>query len=268
MWEVVQEPFFQMALLNALLTGCLCGYLGVFVVLKRIVFVSVALSQMAALGVAVGFFMGIYPRVSAMAFTMLGIVLLAMPYSEKNTSRESILGYIYAMAAVTAVVLIAKNPIGEAHGLDLVCGNVLYTTQKDLIMLIVIVLAVVVLHLFYFKEFIFVSFDRDTAQTTGIKPGVFEFLLYISFGLIISVSMQTSGVMFIFASLVIPAMIGLCVARHIFRVFFSAVVSAAVCVTAGFYVSYVCDLPSSSTIVLFYGVLFLSVKGITFLAKK
>ncbi|MEW6163108.1 MAG: metal ABC transporter permease [Nitrospirota bacterium] len=75
MLEIFKEPFMQTALLGGLITACLCAYLGVFVILKRIVFMGVALSQVAALGVASGLFVGVNPIISAFVLTLFGIIL-------------------------------------------------------------------------------------------------------------------------------------------------------------------------------------------------
>ncbi len=111
MFEVFSQPFMLIALFTAALTAVSCAYLGVFMILKRVIFMGIALSQAAALGVAGGMFIGISPLLGAFIATLLAIVLFWIPFSEKVISREALLGFVYAFSAAAAVILIAKNPL-------------------------------------------------------------------------------------------------------------------------------------------------------------
>ncbi|MEW6163259.1 MAG: metal ABC transporter permease, partial [Nitrospirota bacterium] len=180
-----------------------------------------------------------------------------IPLTEKNISKESLLGYTYAFCAATAVILIAKNPLAEARGLNLVSGNLLYTTWQDLKILGIASILIIALHTIFFKEFIFVSFDRETAFATGLKTDLLDFLLYLTIGIVISLSMKICGVIFVFASLIIPALIGLISARRIGMIFFVSCIASALCVTIGLFLSFTWDLPSGPTIVGMYSLLFI-----------
>jgi len=266
--NILKEPFLQAALLAGAISSIACAYLGVFVILKRVVFMGIALSEIAALGIAIGLFIGISPIIGALIFTFIGIILFWLPYNEKRLSRESIIGFAYAFSACLSVILIAKNPLVESRGLNLISGNLLYTTRMDLFVLGVASIIVLVLHAIFFKEFIFISFDRETAFTTGIKTDILDFVLYLTIGLMISVSMKTCGVIFVFASLVIPPMTALIISRKIGMIFISSCLSALVCVISGLFISYIFDLPSSPTIVGLYSILFIMLFGITLIRKS
>jgi len=268
MFEIFTEPFMQTALLGGLIVGSLCAYLGVFVVLKRIVFVGIAISEVAALGVAIGLFVGINPVLSAFILTLFAVLLLGFPFLEKVMSRECMIGFTYALCAALTVILIAKNPLAEAHGLNLVSGNLLYMTWADIRLLGGVFIVIAIIHLIYFKEFIFVSFDRETATTTGINANISDFFLYLTIGIVVSVSMKVCGVIFVFASLIIPAMAGVLVAKKIKYIFIYSILIASLCVFGGLYASYKMDLPSAPSIVVFYGLFFCVLAGMKLLLSK
>lgn len=265
MLEIFREPFMQTALLGSLITACICAYLGVFIILKRVVFVGIVLSQAAALGLALGLFIGVDPLLGAFILTLLGVLLFWVPFTEKNISRETLLGFTYAFCASLAIILIAKNPLATAKGFDLIAGNILFITGRDLIILGVVSLFIIAVHAIFFKEFVFISFDRETALTTGLKANRLDLLLYMTIGIVISLSMRISGVIFVFASLIIPAMIGLILARRLGMIFFISSTAAAMCVVIGLSLSYLWDLPSSLTVVGVYSALFLGLYGLLFL---
>lgn len=255
MFDAFKEPFIRTALAAGLLTSCLCAYLGCFVILKRIVFMGVVLAEAAALGVALGLFIGLNPTASALMLTFTAILLLWIPFAEKNISREALLGFIYCLCAAVSVILIAKNPLAESRGVNLISGNLLYTTAADLQSLAVIAAIILAIHIVFFKEFIFISFDRDTALTTGLKANRLDFLLYVTIGTAVSLSMKVCGVVFVFASLVIPAMAGLLIAKRMSGIFVVSTVFAALSTVCGVWLSYHWDLPTGPSVVAVLGVL-------------
>ena len=126
--EMLRAPFLRYALVAGLLAGSVCAFLGTYVILRRIVFLGVALSQAAALGVALGLFVGWNPEATASGLTLLTALLFSLSGRHRVLSQESVIGWAYVVAAGVAIILIAKNPIAEAHGLDVVSGSLLFAT--------------------------------------------------------------------------------------------------------------------------------------------
>jgi len=267
MLEIFKEPFMQRALIGGILSSGLCAYLGVFVILKRIVFMTVALAQIAALGISLGLFIGLNPDLTGFILTMAALVLFWFPFTEKNISRESLLGFSYCLAAAFSIILIAKNPLAEARGLNLISGNLLYITWQDIKILGLASFLIIVLHVIFFKKFIFVAFDKETALTTGLKANMLDFFLYITIGIMISLSIKICGVIFVFASLIIPAMTGLLIARRMGKIFVLSSLVAVSCLFTGLWLSYKWDLPSGPAIVSLYGILFIALAGINMIKQ-
>lgn len=276
----LQLEFMQLALAAGLLVGCTCAWLGVYLILKRIVFVGVALSQVSAVGFALGLFLqGLVPHdhggvehdaiawVVSFTVTFGGVVAFWLPWAERRISKESILGYAYAAAAALSVLIIAKNPGGELQDLDLLSGNLLFVNGRDVLLVAGVCLTVCLVHAVLWKEFVFVSLDRDTARTLGLPARLYDFLIYMSIGATISVAMHRVGVLFVFASLILPALTGLLVASRLVTAVLTAVGSAAVGVTAGLLLSFQFDLPTGPAVVLCYAVLCLAGAGISALRR-
>lgn len=202
--EILNETFFRYALISGVIIGGLCAYLGIYIILRRIVFIGLALSEIAALGVALGLFLGWKTDVVSLISVLLGTIFFWKPYRSESYTNESLVGFVYAMASAVGVLLIVKNPAIESAGIDLIGGNILYTTTSDIWTLLVLSIIVFTLHIALAKEFLFVSFDRETASTVGLKTNLYEFLLYISIGVVIALSMRTGGIIFVFGSLIIP----------------------------------------------------------------
>ena len=246
----------QNALVAALTSGALCAYLGVYVHLKRIIFIGGALSEVAALGVAAGLYVGVWPEAVASVLTVLVALLLWLPDRRGLLDREAVLGLVYCVAAAAAIILLAVNPMAEAHGVDLVSGNLLYTMGGDILLLSLLAAGTLSLHLILFPRFLFVSFDPETARTLGFDERIVDFLFYFTLGLSISVSMKTTGILFVFASMVIPPMLGLILCRRVWAVFVVAVFVALAAGVMGLWVSFHWDLPTGPTVVCVEGAVF------------
>lgn len=254
----LREAFLLNALGAALLSGTLCAFLGVYVHLKRIIFIGIALSEVAALGVAAGLYVGIWPEAAASVLTVLVALLFWWPGRQGFLSREAILGLVYCVAAALAILLLAANPMAEAHGVDLVSGNLLYTMGDDIVLLCLLAGGIFALHLLLFPRLLFVSFDPETARSLGLGEGTAEFLIYLTLGLCIAVSMKTTGILFVFSSMVIPPMVGLVLCRRVWMVFVVAVSVAAAAGFLGLWVSFAWDLPTGPTIVCVEGLFFVA----------
>jgi ABC-type Mn2+/Zn2+ transport system permease subunit len=254
--DFFKEAFLLNALAAALISGALCAFLGVYVHLKRILFIGIALSEVAALGVAAGLYVGTWPEASAAVLTVLVALLFWWPGRAGFLSRESFLGFVYCVAAALAILLLAANPMAEAHGVDLVSGNLLYTMGDDILLLSLLAIGTLTLHLILFPRFLFVSFDPETARTLGIEERTVEFLMHLTLGLCIAVSMKTTGILFVFSSMVIPPMVGLVLCRRVWAVFVAAVVTALAAGFLGLWASFAWDLPTGPAIVCAEGVLF------------
>ncbi len=253
LWEMLGEPFIWTGFTAAAFTAVVCAYLGVFVIWKRIVFVSVALAETAGLGVALGYFLGLHPQVTPLLLTTAAILFFWHYLEHRHTQRESMVGLVYCLAGAVAIILIAKNPLAHAHGLDIISGNFLYARRPEILNLAFICGLVMLVQLSCEKEFVSVAFDRDFARSTGIKTKSWEFLFYLSLGLAISFTMRISGLIFVFGSLLVPALTGLLLGQRTGRIFLISVIFALAGTLLGFVGSYYWDLPTSPFIVAVYG---------------
>lgn len=254
---------FRDALYGALVLSVVCAALGVYVVLRRIVFVGAAIAQLSSLGIALAIWLsGMgwltaatgHPVAFALVFALAGSMVFALGGGRMTIPPDAAIGVTYAVAAAAGILLIAKASHGEVHDIFLQ-GNILGITRSDTLVLIGVSVPVLLLHLVFYKEFLFVSFDRETARTLGYNVKFWNLLLYFTLGLVIAFAMQFAGVMLVFNYLVLPAVTGLLVARSMGGIFVVAVLSALVASFVGFTLSVPFDLPSGPAIIATSGVI-------------
>ncbi|MGH2669635.1 MAG: metal ABC transporter permease, partial [bacterium] len=173
----------------------------------------------------------------------------------------------YVLAAALATVFIAKNPVGEARALTMLFGNILSVPPHELAALALVSVAVTLIHLQFRKEFLFVSFDFETAAAQGVKARFWDLLLYLTLGVAIAFAIRSSGVLVTFALLVVPAMGARLLTAGVDAMFAAAVGLGTLSVPIGLGAAFTFNLPTGATISLTVAGLFAGVLAARGLAR-
>ncbi|MFH1132184.1 MAG: iron chelate uptake ABC transporter family permease subunit [Pseudomonadota bacterium] len=250
------------------------SYLGLHVIKRKVIFVDLALAQIAALGATVGFLFGMDPTSNAafifsMVFTFVGAAIFALTrLRSERIPQEAVIGLVYALAAAIAILVIDKSPHGAEHIKDLLTGTILWVQWPEIIGAAVAYSFVGLFHYLLRHRFILITEDPSGAYQSGVWVRFWDFLFYLSFGFVISFSVQTAGVLLVFVFLVAPAIMAVLLTdRWLYQLIVGWGMGTLVTVLALF-VSYVLDLPSGPTVVAFYGVVLLLVSLAAFWFKS
>lgn len=249
MIAMLEQSFILYALLASVLAGGVSAYLGVYVLLRRIVFVGIALAQIATLGVAVGHLLRLHQAEAAFGMSLVGVTFFAMQRQRGRIPRESAIGVAYAAASAFTIICVSKNPLGEMDVLSLVFGNVLGVTEHQLYILAALAAGAVLLHWLFHKELLFTAFDPEMAESLGYRIRWWEFFFYLILGVTFSLSVSVAGVLVIFSYLVIPATAALILDVGMHATFLVAVAIGIIAGGGGVVLSYQWDLPTGPTIV-------------------
>lgn len=234
---------------------------GVFIVLRRAVFVGAALAQVSSFGVAVALWLGgalgvasghqlpAWGQPLALVMTLGAAVAMAVQYRERSLPRETMIGVVYAAAAALAILVVAITPGGESEGMNLLFGNVLTISFAEVIGLAMLAGLVGLVHVFFFRKFLFSSFDPDMATALGLRARWWNVLLFLTIGVTISFAIRAAGALVIFNFLVLPAATGLILASRMRGVLAVSMLAGLVASVTGIAISYVWDWPTGPTIV-------------------
>jgi zinc/manganese transport system permease protein len=252
--EILWVPF----LACLVLTG-IHAYLGLHVLARGVIFVDLALAQVAALGMAVAFLAG-HPIQSdaaywyALAFTLAGAALFAgTRTSHAHIPQEAIIGIVYAVSAAAAILVVDRAPQGGEHIKQLLVGSILTVTSGEVGRLALLYAIVGALHWLARRPLLEISLDPDGAAAAGRRIGLWDFLFYASFGLVVTSSVRVAGVLLVFAYLIVPAAVGaLLTASVAGRLAVGWALGFGVSVL-GLWSSFVLDLPTGATVVATFG---------------
>lgn len=249
------------------------SYLGLHVIKRKVIFVDLALAQIAALGATVGFLFGMDPSslsafIFSMAFTFIGAAVFALTRLRSDrVPQEAVIGLVYAMAAAVAILVIDKSPHGAEHIKDLLTGTILWVKWPEIISSAVAYSLVGVVHFVLRRRFILITEDPDAAFAAGMWVRMWDFLFYLTFGFVITFSVRTAGVLLVFVFLVAPAITAALLTASWRRQLAIGWGMGTLVTVVALYLSYVLDIPSGPTVVAFYGLVLLLVALFVYVLK-
>jgi ABC-type Mn2+/Zn2+ transport system permease subunit len=262
----------QFLLRNSLYIGLLVGFgcplVGVFLVLRRMIFLGVALPQISSTGVALALSMHIWfghldvfhgaeehtlAFVGSVSFSLVAILALAYMERRGRGMSEGRIGTVYVVATAASILLLAKCPTAERGWLSLFKGEIITISDADLKLTFVTLALVIAALMTFRKEFLLVSFDRDMAVTLKKKVVLWDMWLYVLVGLTISMAVLSVGPLITFGFMLVPPLVAHLFARNMRQFAILASSIGGFTAFAGFYFSYRWDLPVGATDVVMLG---------------
>jgi ABC-type Mn2+/Zn2+ transport system permease subunit len=260
-----------------LLVGLICPLVGVYLVLRRLIFMGVALPQISSCGIAFAFALqawGVLPHIhetesriaffGSILFTVPTILALSLLVRRGGGSVEGRLGTVYVLAGAWSILLLVTNPLGEHGLLDMLKGEIIAVSNADLARAAVTFAGVAVTLFVFHKEFLLVSFDREMAITLKKKAALWDALLFLLIGLTISMAVLSVGPLVSFGFLLIPPLIAHVLARNMWQFALFASGFGGLSGLVGFYFAYRWNLPVGPTDVALLGVIY----GVVFAGHK
>lgn len=251
-----------------LLIGLMCPVIGCYLILRRLVFLGVALPQVASAGVALTLSLHVWvgsdsvfqfltesPFTGSVVFTLIAIVALACIERWGRGAGEGGLGALYVLTTAASILILAKCPTAEASWLSLFKGEIVSVGAHDVIVTGISFAIALTLLTIFAKELLLVSYDREMAITLRKTVFAWDLLLYLMIGLVIAVAVLTVGPLVTFGFLVIPPLVVHPWAGRMRRFFILSAILGIVCSFLGFWIAYRYDLPVGPTDVTLLGVL-------------
>ncbi len=241
-----------------ILTGIHC-YLRLHVVTRGVIFVDLALAQVAALGTTAALLFGFelgspMAYYSSLGFTFIGAAIFALGrFRDEKVPQEAIIGIVYAVCSATAILVLDRAPHGHEAIRAMLVGSILYVTWPGVLKTFLIYAAVGLIHFFLRNRFLLISVNVQEAWNRGLWVRWWDFVFYVTFGFVVTSSVQIAGVLLVFSYLVAPAVCAmLFVNRILYRLFLGWALGFIASV-AGMIVSVRWDLPTGASIVSSFG---------------
>lgn len=261
--ELMLPPFVACMILVAMLS-----YLGLHVIAREVIFVDLSLAQMAALGSLSALLFHVAPEspttyVFALLATAIGAFLFALTRTSTHGAvpgggrvpQEAFIGIVYVVASAAAVLVANKVPGGGEAVEKTLVGSLLWVTWPTILKLAIAYAALGVFQFLLRRRFLTISFHPEEAERQGWKIRAWDFLFYLSFGVVITLAVPIAGVLMVFSFLVVPAVIANLFTTDKRRLTIISWSSGALASILGLWLSYTKDLPTGPLVVCMYGLL-------------
>jgi zinc/manganese transport system permease protein len=255
--EVLFWPF----LACLILTG-IHVYLGIHVISRKVIFVDIALAQIAAFGATVAFLLGHDPKSwGAYGWSLMFAVLAAAVFALTRTRhervpQEAVIGITYATASAAAILLADISPHGAEHLHDLLAGSIVWVTPQQIVWTALVYSGLGLFHVVFRKRFLEISLRPDEAYARGVNVRLWDFLFYLSFGFVITSSVQIAGVLLVFCYLVAPSVFAVMFFDDLKSRLITGWTMATLVSAVGLSFSY--DRPSGPTIIVGFAIALLA----------
>ncbi len=253
--EIMLRPFVACMILVTI-----HSYLGLHVIAREVIFVDLALAQMAALGTTTGLLFGVArtsptAQLFAIAAVVVGAAIFAATRSRHlgRVPQEAIIGIVFVMASAAAILIANRVPAGGEAIKEILEGTVLWVTWPTIVRLAAAYVVLAVYFLALRRRFETISFEPQKAVAQGWRMRWWDFLFYLGFGLVITFSVPIAGVPLVFTFLVVPAVTAFLFATRPMALVAISWATGVVGSTIGLASSYVTDWPTGPLIVCTYG---------------
>ena len=247
---------------SLILTG-IHAYLGVHVVERGVIFVDLALAQIAALGAAIAILLPVTsgdphaPVVYwiSLGFTFIGAGVFSTVRGHRaRIPQEAVIGICYAVASAAAIVAMSKATSESEHLKDMLVGNILAVSWAEVRKTAALYAAIGVFHYIFRRRFLAISLNHQAAVEMGWSVRFWDFLFYASFGFVVTSSVAIAGVLLVFCYLIVPSVAAMLYAETVGKRLAIGWTMGTVVSALGVYLSLVLDLPTGATIVCTFGV--------------
>jgi zinc/manganese transport system permease protein len=253
-------PFLLAPFVASLILTGIHAYLGVHVVERGVIFVDLALAQIAALGATIALVAGMDPHSGAsywisLGFTFFGAAVFAMTRDRHAESipPEAFIGIAYAVASAASILATSKATSETEHLKDMLVGNILAVSWPEVRNTALLYGAVGLFHYVFRKNFLLISMNPEEAQRRGLSIRLWDFLFYASFGFVVTSSVAIAGVLLVFCYLIVPSVGAMLFARRIGPRLAIGWTMGTLVSALGVYLSVVWDLPTGAAIVCTFG---------------
>lgn len=265
---ILLPPFLACLVLTGIHT-----YLGLHVVSRGVIFVDLALAQIAALGSTFAFLVGFAPSsqqsyLYSLVFTFIGAAIFSISrLKDQRVPQEAIIGIVFAVASAAAILIADRSPQGAEHVAQMLSGSILWVNWSVIWKTLGIYTLIGIFHFIFRKQFLMISMHPEEALQRGMSVRWWDFVFYMSFGFVITSSVAIAGILLVFCFLIIPAVIGMLYSKHIIPRLVIGWISGTLVSVSGLLLSYHFDFPSGPAVVCTFGAFLLLASLLSYVLK-
>ncbi|MEA1985582.1 MAG: metal ABC transporter permease [Euryarchaeota archaeon] len=250
MLEMLQYDFMRYAILAGLLASIACGVIGVYVVVKRIVFISGGIAHASFGGIGLGYYLGVNPIMGVLPFGVISALVMGLVSRRSKIAEDTAIGILWSVGMAIGIIFIAMTPGYAPDLMTYLFGNILTVPLSDLYLMFILDIVIVGTVYLFYKEFMALSYDEDFATVAGIPVELIYLLLLCLIALTVVIMIRVVGLILVIALLTIPAALSQRCTNRLSTMMQLSILFGASFTIIGLMLSYYFDVPSGATIIL------------------
>lgn len=266
MMELLQYEFIRNAIMAGILASISCGIIGVYVVVKRIVFISGGIAHASFGGIGLGYYLEINPILGVLPFSIASALSMGWVSKRSRLPEDTAIGILWAVGMSIGIILVSLTPGYAPDLMTYLFGNILTVPFSDIVLMLVLDAIIILVVYSFYKEFLALCFDEEFATVRGVHAERLYLVLLCLIALTIVVLIRVVGIILVIALLTIPAAMSRQFTSNLKKMMMLSIIFGAVFSSGGIWLSYLFDVPSGATIVLVMSAVYLLyslVKGIS-----
>jgi len=250
MFEFLDYSFMLRAFFAGTAVAIILGWLGTFVVTRKISFIGDGLAHASLAGIALAILAGLAPLPTALIIAVLIAIIIYFLEKKANISGDMAIALMFTTGLAIGIILLHYYQGYQPELISYLFGNILSISVYDLKFILVASLIIIITLSLFYRQILFVTFDPIGAHLSGLKPWFYDLLLYVMTAVAIILSIKLVGIILVSALLVTPSAISRLFANSYKHFTIGAILLAVIIVFVGLVASYYLDWPSGATIIL------------------
>jgi zinc transport system permease protein len=262
---ILSYDFVLHALEAAFLASITCGFIGAYIVARRMVFISGGITHASFGGIGLGYFLGINPIVGAAIFSILSAFGIRLVSKQTDIREDSAIGILWSFGMAVGIIFIFLTPGYAPNLMSYLFGSILTVTPTDLAFMGILAVVTVAVFLLFYRTILFISFDEEYARSHNAPVELFNYLMLTLVALVIVINIRVAGIILVISYLTIPQSTANLFVNDLKKIIILSMIISFTGSITGLLLSYYWNIPSGATIIFVFVLIFMIARGIVYL---
>ena len=265
---ILSFEFVIHAIEAAFLASITCGFIGAYIVARRMVFISGGITHASFGGIGLGYFLGINPIFGAAIFSILSAFGIRLVSKQTDIREDSAIGILWSFGMAVGIIFIYLTPGYAPNLMSYLFGSILTVTLADLTMMGILAAVTIAVFLFFYRTILFISFDEEYARSHNAPVETFNYLMLTLVALVIVINIRVAGIILVISYLTIPQSTANLFVNDLKKIIFLSVIISFSGSCIGLLISYYWNIPSGATIIFVFVLIFILARAIVYLRNR
>jgi zinc transport system permease protein len=265
--ELFGFGFFRNAFMGIVLVSVLSGFIGTYIVARKMVFVTDGITHASFGGIGIAYYLGLGPFMGAVVFGVTTALGIEWANQKGNIREDSAIAILWSVGMAVGILFVYLTPGYTPNLMSFLFGNILNITTADIVAMAVVLLLVAIVFLFFYRPLLYSAFDPEFAKAAGLPVSAIRYAMMVLIALAVVFSIKIAGIILVLSIFTIPQAIASIFAQQFGKIIPLSMLFAFLGGCGGLISSYYADIPSGAAIIIAFVTMWIVAKAIAYLRK-